>query len=89
MNEIGAVFTVENTMNISGISVLRELRGRKERRKITISREMVLSALLVMQDGRSLGPEGYYPSFLVNVASELVDALALIFQSSLELDKFH
>lgn len=86
MNEIGAVFTVENTMNISGISVLRELRGRKERRKITISREMVL---LAMQDGRSLGPEGCYPSFLVNVASELVDALVLIFQSSLELDKFH
>lgn len=86
MNEIGAVFTVENTMNISGISVLRELRGRKERMKITISREMVL---LAMQDGRSLGPEGYYPSFLVNVASELVDALVLIFQSSLELDKFH
>eukprot|EP00061_Rhincodon_typus_P003739 g20858.t1 len=57
---------------------------REELREINISREMVLGKLLGLKANKSPAPDNLQSRVLKEVALEIVDALVVIFQDSVD-----
>jgi len=60
------------------------MEGREQLRKIAVTRQVVLSTLLELLADTSQGPNGHHAGVLREVVNEIVDALVLIFQNSLD-----
>ena len=56
----------------------------EELREINISKEMVLEKLMGLKADKSPGPDNLHPRVLKEVALEIVDALVVIFQDSVD-----
>eukprot|EP00061_Rhincodon_typus_P017912 g46843.t1 len=60
---------------------------KEELKEILISQEMVLRKLMGLQPDKSTGPDALHPGELKEVALEIVDALVIIFQHSVDFRK--
>ena len=56
----------------------------EELKEIHIRQEMVLGRLMGLKADKSPGPDGLHPRVLKEVALEIVDALVIIFQCSID-----
>ena len=74
------VFTVEDT---SGMPELQENQGTQVN-VLAITKEKVLGKLKDLKVDKSPGPDGLHPSVLKEIAEEIMEALVVIFQESLE-----
>eukprot|EP00061_Rhincodon_typus_P003075 g19213.t1 len=79
-----SVFTKENTNQIPELLDDARFGEREELREIDISREMVLGKLLGSKVDKSPGPDNLHPRVLKEGALEIVDALVVIFQDSID-----
>jgi len=77
-----SVFTVEDNNSVPKTAV-----NAVELCKITITREKVFSKLKGLKVDKFSGPDGLHPRLLKEVTAEIVDALVLIFQNSLDSRK--
>jgi len=75
-----SVFTVEDT---SGMPELQENQGAQVS-VVAITKEKVLGKLKGLKVDKSPGPDGLHPRVLKEIAEEIVEALVVIFQQSLE-----
>ena len=75
-----SVFTVEDT---SGMPELQENQGAQVS-AVAITEEKVLEKLKGLKVDKSPGPDGLHPRVLKEIAEEIVEALVVIFQESLE-----
>ena len=80
----GSVFTKEDTNNLPDVLEDRGSKGVEELKEIFIRREIVLGRLMGLKDDKSPGPDGLHPRVLREVALEIVDALVIIFQCSID-----
>ena len=78
-----SVFTVED---MSNIPTIQERQGA-ELSMVAITREKVLEKLKGLKIDKSPGPDGLHPRVLKEIAEEIVEALVMIFQKSLESGK--
>ncbi|GCC23648.1 hypothetical protein chiPu_0002046 [Chiloscyllium punctatum] len=78
-----SVFTVEDRSNIPTI---KESQGA-ELRMVAITKEKVLEKLKGLKIDKYPGPDGLHPTILREVAEEIMEALVVIFQPSLESGK--
>uniref|UniRef100_A0A4W3H124 Reverse transcriptase domain-containing protein n=1 Tax=Callorhinchus milii TaxID=7868 RepID=A0A4W3H124_CALMI len=74
---------LEDTENLPKIEGNQEANGTEQLREINISKE-VLGKLLGLKNDKFPGPDGLHPRVLKEVAAEIVDALFLTFQNSLD-----
>uniref|UniRef100_A0A4W3J3H8 Reverse transcriptase domain-containing protein n=1 Tax=Callorhinchus milii TaxID=7868 RepID=A0A4W3J3H8_CALMI len=79
-----SVFTLEDTKNLPKIEGNQETNISEELKEINISKVIELEKLLGLKTDKSPGPDGLLPWVLKEVAAEIVDALLLIFQNSLD-----
>ena len=75
-----SVFTVEDT---SGVPELQVSQGAQVS-VVAITKEKVLGKLKGLKVDKSPGPDGIHPRVLKEIAEEIVEALVVIFQESLE-----
>ena len=75
-----SVFTVEDT---SGMPELQESQGTQVS-AVAITKEKVLGKMKGLKVDKSPGPDGLHPRVLKEIAEEIVEALAVIFQESLD-----
>eukprot|EP00061_Rhincodon_typus_P015249 g42817.t1 len=80
----GSVFTKEDTNQVPELLEDASFREREELREINITREIVLGKLLGLKADKSLRPDNLHPRVLKEVALEIVDALVVIFQDSID-----
>eukprot|EP00061_Rhincodon_typus_P005232 g24496.t1 len=78
-NYFASVFTMEDTSNI-----LKIRESGAELNMVAIIEEKVLEKQNGLKVDRSLGPDGLHPRVLKEIAEEIVEALVMIFQESLE-----
>ncbi|PJG57315.1 hypothetical protein [Aeromonas cavernicola] len=83
-NYFGSVFTKEDKNNLPEIVRNRRYSEMEEMREIHVSREVVLGKLKGLKADKSPEPDGLHPRVLKEVAQEIVDALVIIFQNSLD-----
>eukprot|EP00061_Rhincodon_typus_P004971 g23851.t1 len=76
-----SIFTMEDKSNIPKIQVSRE---GAEVSLVAITKEKVLEKLTGLKVDKSPGPDGLHPRVLKEIAEEIVEALVVIFQESLE-----
>eukprot|EP00061_Rhincodon_typus_P002363 g17344.t1 len=79
-NYFTLVFMVEDTSNIPKI---RESQGA-ELSMVASTKEKMLEKLIGLKVDRSPGPDGLHPRVLKEIAEEIVQAIVVIFQESLE-----
>ena len=79
-----SVFTEEDTGNLPDVRMGQGQRVTEEMKRIDIRKDTVMSRLLGLKADKSPGPDGLHPRVLKEVALEIVDALVIIFQSSLD-----
>ena len=77
---MASVFTVEDT---SGMPEIQESRGAQVS-VVAITKEKVLGKLKGLKVDKSSGPDGPHSRVLKEIAEEIVEALVVIFQESLE-----
>uniref|UniRef100_A0A4W3J3J8 Reverse transcriptase domain-containing protein n=1 Tax=Callorhinchus milii TaxID=7868 RepID=A0A4W3J3J8_CALMI len=65
----------------------QEDNGSEQLREINISKEMVLDKLSGLKTDKSPGPDGLHPRVLKEVATEIVDGMSIIFQTSVDTGK--
>ena len=75
-----SVFMVEDT---SGMPELQESQGAQVS-VVAITKEKVLGKLKRLKVDKSPGPDGLHPRILKEIAEEIVEALVVVFQESLE-----
>ena len=80
----GSVFTREDTNNLPDVIVARGPGVTEELKEIHISQKMVLDRLMGLKADKSPGPDGLHPRILKEVALEIMDALVIIFQCSID-----
>ena len=80
----GSVFTKEDTNQMPEMLENARFSAREELRQINISREMVLGKLMGLKADKSPWPDNLHPRVLKEVALEIVDALVVIFQDSID-----
>ena len=83
-NYFGSVFTKEDINNLPEIAGDRGSNEMEELSEIQVSREVVLGKLNGLKADKSPGPDSLHPRVLKEVATEIVDALVIIFQNSLD-----
>ena len=83
-NYFGSVFTKEDINNLPEIAGDRGSNKMEELSEIQVSREVVLGKLNGLKADKSPGPDSLHPRVLKEVATEIVDALVIIFQNSLD-----
>eukprot|EP00061_Rhincodon_typus_P002911 g18805.t1 len=76
-----SVFTVEDTNNTPE---LQQSQGAVVNKYVAITKEKVLGNLKGLKLDKSCGPVGPHPKALKEIAKEIVEALVVIFQESLE-----
>eukprot|EP00061_Rhincodon_typus_P014342 g41300.t1 len=80
----GSVFTKEDINQIPELLEDARFSERKELTEFNISREMVLGKLLGLKANKSPGPDNLHPRVFEELALEIVDALVVIFQDSID-----
>ena len=80
----GSVFTKEDTNQMPEMLENARFSKREELREINISRENVLGKVMGLNVDKSPGPDNLHPRVLKEVALEIVDALVVIFQDSID-----
>ena len=80
----GSVSTKEDTNEMTEMLENAKFSEREELRVINISREMVLGKLMGLKADKSPEPDNPHPRVLKEVAVEIVGALLIIFQDSID-----
>ncbi|XP_055490631.1 uncharacterized protein LOC129696607 [Leucoraja erinacea] len=83
-NYFGSVFTKEDINNLPEVAGDRGSKELEELSEIQVSREVVLGKLNGLKADKSPGPDKLHPRVLKEVAPEIVDALVIVFQNSLD-----
>eukprot|EP00061_Rhincodon_typus_P017108 g45662.t1 len=83
----GSVFTKEDTNNLLEMLGDRGTNMKEELKEILTSQEMVLGKLMGLKLNKSPGPDALHSRVLKEVALEISDALAIIFQHSIDFGK--
>eukprot|EP00061_Rhincodon_typus_P003679 g20695.t1 len=80
----GSVFTKEDTNNLQEMLGDRRSSMKEELKGILISQERVSGKLMGLKLDKCPGPDALHPRVIKKVALEIVDALVIIFQHSVD-----
>ena len=78
----GSVFTVEDTNNMPVTDGKKAMIG-EDLEMIVITKEVVMGKLMGLKVDKSPGPDGMHPRVLKEMAREIANALAIIYQNSI------
>ena len=80
----GSVFTKGDTNQMPEMLENARFSEGEELREIIISRKMVLGKLMGLKADKSPGPDNLHPRVIMEVTLEIMDALVVILQDSVD-----